>query len=96
MAPFILRPLLKYITANSYTPINTGEAAMNVNYGSTNAGDQGATNQQEEESPQDPMVQLQPTRDSPIRWASLILYLGVTTPLIVAMIILAAAGAINT
>ena len=39
---------------------------------------------------------LQATKDSPIRWASLILYLAVTTPLILAMVLLAAAGAINT
>ena len=95
MAPFILRPLLKYVTNFSYTPINMGET-VKVSYGSTNAAGQGSTNQQEGESPRDPTAQPQPTRDSPIRWATLIIYLGVTTPLIGAMIILAAAGAINT
>ena len=96
MAPFILRPLLKYITVYSYTPLNVGEN-VKVNFGSIDEA-KGSTNQQKGEAADDPTctVKQQPTRDSPIRWASLILYLGVTTPLIFAMIILAAAGAINT
>lgn len=81
MAPPILKPLLKYFSFSAYTPINGGES-IKVTYGSTNAPPEGGS--------------AQPARDSPIRWACLVLYLVVTVPLIVTMIILAAAGAINT
>ena len=80
MAPLILRPLLKYISSPPYTPINTSET-VKVSYGTMEG--EGAASQH-------------PSKDSPIRWASLILYLAVTTPLILAMIILAAVGSINT
>ena len=81
MAPLVLRPLLNcFSSSSSYTPINTG-ATIKPTYGSTS---------------EMPGASAPPTRDSPIRWASLVLYLTVTTPLIVAMVILAAAGAINT
>ena len=92
MAPFILRSLLKYVSAYSYTPINTGETVVKINYGSTN-GIPGSTDQP---TSNNPIAKLPPVRDSPIRWASLILYLGVTTPLIFAMIVMVAAGTINT
>ena len=88
LAPPILRLLLKYISSPAYTSIDTGKTAK-VNYGSTN----------EPEDPEGdtPVPTTQhPSKDSPIRWASLILYLTVTTPLIFAMIILAAVGSINT
>ena len=95
--PYILRAMLKFTTVYmrkfySYAPLNTGET-VKVIYGSTNGEGQRTTNQQEGQFTQDP---LRPTKDSTIRWAALIIYLGVTTPLIVAMIVLAAAGAINT
>ena len=73
---------------SSYTPINV----VKVNYSSTK--DSQEPDQMEGESSKD--TSLQPTKDTPIRWASLILYLAVTTPLIFAMIILAAGGPINT
>ena len=96
--PYILRALLKHATVFmcnfSYTPLNTGET-VKVNYGSTNAvgGQSSSSSWQEGRSPQEPS---QPTRDSPIRWAALVIYFGVTTPLIITMVVLAAAGAINT
>ena len=94
--PYILRAMLKlatvYICNFSYAPLNTGET-VKVTYGSTNREGQSSTNRQKGESTRDPS---QPTKDSPIRWAALVLYFGVTTPLIVTMAILAAAGAINT
>ena len=93
--PYILRALLKlatiYMCNFSYTPLNTGET-VKVTYGSTNGVGQSTTNQQEGGG----QSTSQPTKDSPIRWAALVIYFGVTTPLIVTMIILAAAGAINT
>jgi hypothetical protein len=92
--PYILRGLLKlatvYMCNFSYTPLNNGET-VKVTYGSTNGVGQSSTNRQE--GTRDPS---QPTRDTPIRWAALVIYFGVTTPLIVTMVILAAAGAINT
>ena len=94
--PYILRAMLKlatiYMCNFSYTPLNTGET-VKVTYGSTNGVGQSSTNRQEGESTREPS---QPTKDSPIRWAALVLYFGVTTPLIVTMVVLAAAGAINT
>ena len=85
MAPPVLKYLLKYaFPSTSYDPINTSEVAK-VNYGTNDdAPGEGSA------------VSAKPTKDSPIRWASLILYLAVSVPLIVTMVILAAAGAINT
>ena len=93
--PYILQAMLKFATIrnfSSYAPLNTGET-VKVTYASTNGEGQRTTNQQEGRSTQDP---LWPTKDSTIRWTALVIYFGVTTPLIVAMIVLAAAGAINT
>ena len=93
--PYILRAMLKlatvYMCNFSYTPLNTGET-VKVTYGSTNGVGQSTTNQQEGSGQSTSQL----TKDSPIRWAALVIYFGVTTPLIVTMIILAAAGAINT
>ena len=95
--PYILRAMLKFATVymrkfSPYAPLNTRET-VKVTYVSTNGEDERITNQQEGQSTQDP---LQPTKDSTIRWAALVIYFGVTTPLIVTMIVLAAVGAINT
>ena len=97
--PYILRALLKCATAYtcsySYAPLNVDET-VKVTYGSTNAeggSKVDSTSQREGGALQNPT---KPTRDSPIRWVALIIYFGVTTPLIVAMVVLAAAGAINT
>ena len=93
--PYILRAMLKlatvYMCNFSYTPLNTGET-VKVTYGSTNGVGQSTTNQQEGSG----QSTSQPTKDSLIRWVALVIYFGVTTPLIVTMIVLAAAGAINT
>ena len=85
MAPPVLRYLLRYtFPSTSYDPINTDSVAK-VTYG-TNDDTPGEGSG----------ASAKPTKDSPIRWASLILYLGVSIPLIVTMVILAAGGAINT
>ena len=94
VAPSLLKPLFKLVSS-SYTTLASGEMD-NVTYSmSTNGEEPIIHTEKVEGSKHERESAQQPSKDSVIRWVSLVIYLIVTTPLIFVMVVLVASSSVN-
>ena len=94
LAPSLLKPLFKFIVSPSatYSSLSSGEK-VKVSYSSTDES-QVISTEKVDLTDKDKKV-AQNSKDYVIRWTALAVYLVVSTPLIVAMVILAATGSVS-
>lgn len=95
LAPPLLKPLFQLVSPSHYSSVTASES-VKVSYSAIDHDDLKSPimNTETTSAAEDKMT-TQRSKDSDVRWAALIVYLVVTTPLIVAMVILAATSPIS-
>jgi hypothetical protein len=91
-APSLLKPLFKLVSPSSgYSTISatTGGDSIKFRYSATDNSKEPIVTDLSKETSSDLKKIARRSKDSVLRWAALVVYLIVTTPLIVAMVILA-------
>ena len=95
LAPSLLKPLFQLVSPSQYSTVSTSESTK-ISYSATDANEmKSPIISTETVSATEDKITAQRSKDSTIRWATLIVYLVVTTPLIVTMVILAATSPIS-
>lgn len=96
LAPSLVKPLFKLFSPNSgYSTITSnGEESVKFGYSATNNSKEPIVTDMSNEVSNDKKIERR-SKDSVIRWAAFIAYLTVTTPLVVAMVILAITSSID-
>ena len=96
LAPSLLKPIFKLFSPNvGYSTISTtGGESIKFSYSATDNSKEPIVTDMSKEASGDKKI-VRRSKDSVIRWAAFVAYLIVTTPLIIAMVILAITSSID-